>query len=138
MDVNLGDIRKGESVIEELRTKIPRSKLSEMNIKEPALNKYLDLPRISESAKKEEKFNSKWYIDPLKWNQSEKKGRRAETVEVQPKKIKQNNILGRILNDVEQSRDVWEKVSSVERKIKDVTQSRDTRLRDNLVDFMFK
>ena len=72
-----------------------------MNIREPPLNKYLDLPRISESAKKEEKFNSKWYIHPLQWNQSEKKGSGRRALTVETKKIKQNNILGRILNDVE-------------------------------------
>ena len=47
-------------------------------------------------------------------------------------------MLGRILKDVEGSQDVWEQVSSVERRIEDVRPGRGTRLRDNLVDFMFK
>lgn len=37
LEMNLGDISKGETALEELRTKIPRSRLSEMTVKEPAL-----------------------------------------------------------------------------------------------------
>ncbi len=138
-NINLGDIRKGESVLEELKGKIPRSKLSEMNVKEPPLDKYLDMPRLSMSAKKEEAFNSKWYIHPLRWNQEG--GRRALSGDaslMKPKKVKENNTMGKILKEVEKSEDMWEKVSKVERRIQEVTQSKETRLRDNLVDFMFK
>ena len=39
LEMNLGDILKEETALEELKTKISRSRLSEMTVKQPALKK---------------------------------------------------------------------------------------------------